>query len=715
MFARHAVTMCFLAVGLQWWTAPAVVAEVNITTGVSFYDDDTVHFPVENFNAGGPTGVRVTADIWSHASTFISVTGGFWCVLNGGEAILTVGDAEALHDITPFFEVTTSVTMDFVTMLSDRLNELGLGALVGSLPEPVTFLLYDSPPAFGFSSESEAPSFLLDQPHQQTASVDAASFDQSMALRNAILDALPADVRNAVSSSLQVEAVGELTLMGTGTVSADRISVQDGSVFESEGASAPIAFSGNGYNQWADYETTSTLEVGAALTYSVSVTVAGERFGPPDGSTFEYHPASVATRLGDSGGMIRFPGFGTLQVEVDGSFYSAGSAVNLGAVPVGETRRATVVLRNNAQVPLTLAANAPVYLAADDGLDAFMLDGPPAGGTVLAVGATITFDVVFIADEPLGPRVAVMSVSSSDILGPYVLELRATSLLADPFAIECPTNSLTGNAPSPTAMSVLSENPGPAIFEYFSGTSELTSGIVFWGAEATSVDPCLRDPSNFAIRFHADSAGTPGALIAERFATIEGVFTGILESGIYPLYRYEILFDEPVFATDAWVSVQGVDDTMCHFYWQPAATGDGLSWIRDSETTTEHALLYDFSYCLLSSETEGAFEGEGAIEGEVGVQSADQDGDFLISLYELLRVIQFYNATRFGCQAGTEDGYAPNVADDSCPPHSSDYNIQDWEISLSELLRLIQFYNLGAYRFCPDEIPMTEDRFCPGA
>jgi hypothetical protein len=78
-------------------------------------------------------------------------------------------------------------------------------------------------------------------------------------------------------------------------------------------------------------------------------------------------------------------------------------------------------------------------------------------------------------------------------------------------------------------------------------------------------------------------------------------------------------------------------------------------------------------------------------------------------------VIQFYNATRFGCQAGTEDGYAPNVADDSCPPHSSDYNTQDWEISLSELLRLIQFYNLGAYHFCPDEIPMTEDGFCPGA
>jgi hypothetical protein len=90
--------------------------------------------------------------------------------------------------------------------------------------------------------------------------------------------------------------------------------------------------------------------------------------------------------------------------------------------------------------------------------------------------------------------------------------------------------------------------------------------------------------------------------------------------------------------------------------------------------------------------------------------SADQNGDGAISLSELLRVIQFYNLPRYGCEAGTEDGYAPNGTDESCVPHASDYNPLDWRIQLTELLRVIQFYNSGAYSPCET----GEDGYCPG-
>ena len=90
--------------------------------------------------------------------------------------------------------------------------------------------------------------------------------------------------------------------------------------------------------------------------------------------------------------------------------------------------------------------------------------------------------------------------------------------------------------------------------------------------------------------------------------------------------------------------------------------------------------------------------------------SADQDGDFQVGLSELLRVIQFYNSSGYHCEAGTEDGYAPGPGDQSCPPHASDYNTQDWAISLSELLRVIQFYNVGGYAACAE----GEDGYCPG-
>jgi len=94
--------------------------------------------------------------------------------------------------------------------------------------------------------------------------------------------------------------------------------------------------------------------------------------------------------------------------------------------------------------------------------------------------------------------------------------------------------------------------------------------------------------------------------------------------------------------------------------------------------------------------------------------SADTDGDWAISLSELLRVIQFFNGGGYHCEPGTEDGYASGAGDTSCTPHEIDYNPQDWDIGLSELLRVIQFYNLGGYEYCPAPDPPTEDGFAGG-
>ncbi len=99
------------------------------------------------------------------------------------------------------------------------------------------------------------------------------------------------------------------------------------------------------------------------------------------------------------------------------------------------------------------------------------------------------------------------------------------------------------------------------------------------------------------------------------------------------------------------------------------------------------------------------------------VHAADPDGDNVITLSELLRVIQFFNSGGLHCaqpDETTEDGFVParDMAEESCTPHSSDYAPQDWQVSLSELLRLIQFFNSGGYTFCPSD--GTEDGYCPG-
>jgi hypothetical protein len=96
--------------------------------------------------------------------------------------------------------------------------------------------------------------------------------------------------------------------------------------------------------------------------------------------------------------------------------------------------------------------------------------------------------------------------------------------------------------------------------------------------------------------------------------------------------------------------------------------------------------------------------------------TSDQDLDGVIDLGELLRAIQFYNAGGYSCApfAESEDGYLPQPfggagVDPACAAHASDYNPADGKVSLSELLRIIQLFNASNYTACPDT---GEDRFC---
>ncbi|MBI1320621.1 MAG: hypothetical protein GC168_16985 [Candidatus Hydrogenedens sp.] len=151
-----------------------------------------------------------------------------------------------------------------------------------------------------------------------------------------------------------------------------------------------------------------------------------------------------------------------------------------------------------------------------------------------------------------------------------------------------------------------------------------------------------------------------------------------------------------------------------------AMPNPGFEFLNWTENGTEVSTVASYSFTADSNRDLVAnfmaiipVEGEGA---GPATQSADQNGDFSISLAELLRVIQFFNASGLHCaevSTDTEDGFVPGPgANQSCAPHSSDYDPQDWVIGLSEQLRLIQFFNLGGYHDCPDA--GTEDGFCAG-
>jgi hypothetical protein len=105
-----------------------------------------------------------------------------------------------------------------------------------------------------------------------------------------------------------------------------------------------------------------------------------------------------------------------------------------------------------------------------------------------------------------------------------------------------------------------------------------------------------------------------------------------------------------------------------------------------------------------------AFSGQGA------VHQGDTNADGSIALNELLRIIQLYNAGGYACAGSltdSEDGFivgTQGAGGVDCLPHSADYLDANNQISLSELLRMIQYYNAGLIRYCPGEA--SEDAFC---
>ncbi len=149
--------------------------------------------------------------------------------------------------------------------------------------------------------------------------------------------------------------------------------------------------------------------------------------------------------------------------------------------------------------------------------------------------------------------------------------------------------------------------------------------------------------------------------------------------------------------------------------WKPAAplsqfAGEEAkgNWILTVQDLKIHnaGVLYDWAITINPC---GGEEGESV--APVRTHTSDYaPTDGVISLNELLRLIQIFNSGEFSCAPGSEDGYTLGAGYHSCPGHDSDYAPTDWNISLNELLRAIQFFNSGGY-FSADA---TEDGFAPG-
>ncbi|MFM1919659.1 MAG: hypothetical protein RLZZ303_1293 [Candidatus Hydrogenedentota bacterium] len=235
---------------------------------------------------------------------------------------------------------------------------------------------------------------------------------------------------------------------------------------------------------------------------------------------------------------------------------------------------------------------------------------------------------------------------------------------------------------------------GDRRIERFSGANLPITGLRWWGTtiETEFFGGCLRTVNDFVVRFYEGNDLSLGALVSEQTVTASVAFTeSIVQNRI--VYRFRADLPQPVSLNSGWLSIEGTGDNTCLFYWYRSDFGNG-EHLRVNDGSIGAG--FDLSYCLLPD-----------LPRAPG-HSADQDGNFEITLDELLRGIQLFNGDGHQCAPASEDGYALGDDDRDCPPHASDYNPKDWRISLSELLRLIQLYSLGGFEECPE----SEDGFC---
>ncbi len=228
--------------------------------------------------------------------------------------------------------------------------------------------------------------------------------------------------------------------------------------------------------------------------------------------------------------------------------------------------------------------------------------------------------------------------------------------------------------------------------EDFSGLANPIGELVWWGTYPVKCGEPL-GTERFLISFCEDAGGLPGTVVHEE-TVVPSVQNGnFLYFNWVWMYQYRAQLTAPVSMASGWIKIRSIEADGCYWAWLTSIEGNLAAYQEGAS-----ALTSDFAFCLLP--------------GGSTTHTADQDGDNLISLSELLRVIQFFNSDGYHCESGTEDDYAPGPGAQSCTAHDSDYNPQDWHVSLSELLRVIQFFNSAGYHACPGE--GTEDGYCPG-
>lgn len=142
-------------------------------------------------------------------------------------------------------------------------------------------------------------------------------------------------------------------------------------------------------------------------------------------------------------------------------------------------------------------------------------------------------------------------------------------------------------------------NPGRRLFDNFVVDTPILD-VHWWGItgriEGEEFHPCNRNPDVYRVGFYdMNSDGKPGNLVYEWKGTPTQILCGYSYDGA-PLYRYDLVLPEAVYLSNGWLSVQGIGDTACRFFWMRSDAGDGIYYEQDPQGVWSRDP--DLAFCL---------------------------------------------------------------------------------------------------------------------
>ena len=173
----------------------------------------------------------------------------------------------------------------------------------------------------------------------------------------------------------------------------------------------------------------------------------------------------------------------------------------------------------------------------------------------------------------------------------------------DPCGVEdaCSTDSLAGQSPDPpSAFFAYPSETSLAVAraDNFSGLVGPVETVTFWGLSLGSAGgnffECVDSSNTFAVTLDQNAAGLPGAAVCSATLTATKSPTGELYLG-FELFEYQVTLPSPCVVTEGWLSVVGLGDPGCRFYWMSSPSGDQRSYCDICSGQQEYD---DLSWCL---------------------------------------------------------------------------------------------------------------------